>query len=167
MTDAEGPGTHVLYQDFVVPTVPGGAAIGFALFIGNGQGAGNFFAPASLDFSTPAINQQARVDIVRTSADPFSVATADVLQNLYQTKPGDPLTAGYNNLFVDVTALFQAQQGQTLRLRFAEVDNLAPFNFGVDNVSISLTASAIPEPSSWTLAIGALAGLGLLRRRKS
>lgn len=139
MTDAEGPGSHVLYQDFVVPTGGGPYALAFALFVRNAEGAGNFYVPGALttlDFATPALNQQARVDILTTVADPFSVAPADVLLNLFGTLPGDPLISGYTQHSVDVTALFQAHSGQTLRLRFAEVDNVSPFNLGVDAVAI-------------------------------
>jgi hypothetical protein len=63
MTDAFGPGSHALYQDFVVPT--GNAILSFSMFIGNRANA--FFVPASLDFSTPALNQQARVDILKAA----------------------------------------------------------------------------------------------------
>jgi len=165
MTDAGGPGSHVLYQDFVVPnSIVGAYLVNFSLFINNGNGAGSFFTPASLDFATPTLNQQARVDIIKTTADPFSVAAADVLQNLYQTTVGNPLISGYNNLLVDVTTLLLANQGQTLRLRFAEVDNVAPFNLGVDNVDIN---QVVPEPSSWIMTLGALLGVGLLRRRSA
>jgi hypothetical protein len=166
MTDAGGPGSHVLYQDFVVPTVTTSATIGFSLFINNSAAA--FFTPASLAFATPTLNQQARVDIITTTADPFSVAAADVLQNLYQTNVGDPLTSGYNPFLIDITALLQAQQGQTLRLRFAEVDNVNAFNLGVDAVSINadVVVEPIPEPSSWIMVTGALLGLGFVRRSK-
>src|SRR6266446_7906640 len=75
MTDADGPGSHVLYQDFAATA--GGAALSFALFIGNR--ADRFVTPASLDFITPALNQQARVDILKNTTDPFSVAATDVL----------------------------------------------------------------------------------------
>src|SRR5262245_7889152 len=101
MTDAQGPGSHVLYQDFVVP--PGAAALSFALFIGNR--ADRFAVPTmppSLDFSTPVLNQEARVDILKNSADPFSVAAGDILLNLYQTKVGDPLISGYNTIATDI-----------------------------------------------------------------
>jgi hypothetical protein len=165
MTDAAGPGSHVLYQDFVVPSVVPGALIGFSLFINNSNGAPDFFSPALLDFATPTLNQQARVDIIKTSANPFSVASSDVLQNLYQTKPGDPLRSGYSSFNVDITALLQSQLGQTLRLRFAEVDNVAAFNLGVDNVEIAIGANAIPEPSTWLLSCAALLSLGIIRRR--
>jgi hypothetical protein len=164
MTDSGGPGSHVLYQDFVVPnSITAGYFITFSLYINNGHGAGAFFAPALLDFATPTLNQQARVDIIKTSADPFSVAAADVLQNLYQTAPGNPLVSGYTSIARDITALLQTNQGQTLRLRFAEVDNVAPFNLGVDNVDIN----AAPEPSCWIMVCGAMVGLGLMRRRRA
>jgi hypothetical protein len=103
MTDAEGPGSHVLYQDFVATA--DAAALRFALFIGNRAGLFVTPAPASLDFSTPALNQQARVDILKNTADPFSVAASDVLLNLYQTKAGDPLISGYNTITTETLAL--------------------------------------------------------------
>ncbi len=162
MTDAFGPGSHLLYQDFVVPNVVTATSIRFSLFLNNGNDAPDYFMPAHLDFATPDLNQQARVDIMTTTADPFSVASSDVLQNLFQTNPGDTLVSGYNNFVVDITALLQAHQGETLRLRFAEVDNVAPFNLGVDNVS---TGTPVPEPSTLLLSAGTLLTLGALRRR--
>jgi glucose/arabinose dehydrogenase len=149
MTDAPGPGSHILYQDFVA--TPDAAALSFALFIGNR--AGQFATPASLDFSTPTLNQQARVDILTTTADPFSVAGSDVLLNLYQTMVGDPLISGYNTITTDISALLAAHAGETLRLRFAETDNILTFQLGVDNVQIG----PIPEPASILLFGAALA----------
>jgi hypothetical protein len=162
MTDAQGPGSHVLYQDFVVPAINITAArLSFDLFVGNR--ADRFASPSSLDFSTPALNQQARVDILRPGADPFSVAAGDVLQNLFQTKPGDPLISGYNTISADVTALFAANAGQTLRLRFAETDNLNIFQFGVDNVALEV----VPEPATALLfGLGVLVSVARLRRRR-
>jgi hypothetical protein len=139
MTDSYlfGPGSHVLYQDFVVPSSFSAASISFDLFIGNRNGA--FFTPNSLDPNvTP--NQQARVDIITTAADPFSVATADVLLNLYQTRVGDPAISGYTTHTTDLTALLSAHEGQALRLRFAEVNTQAAFQFGVDRVNLVINA---------------------------
>jgi len=157
MTDALGPGSHVLYQDFFVPL--GGAILSFDLFLGNRANA--FFTPANgtLDFSTAALNQQARVDIMRTTADPFSVAAGDVFLNLYQTRPGDPLISGYNTIMRDISALLASQVGQTLRLRFAETDNVFTFQMGVDNVIFG-----VPEPASTLLFGAALAALVAMRR---
>jgi hypothetical protein len=160
MTDAFGPGSHVLYQDFVVPAE--GALLSFTLFIGNRGD--RFVTPASLDFSTPALNQQARVDILRGGTGVFSVAPADILQNLFQTQVGAPLVSGYTPFNFDLTSLFAANVGQTLRLRFAETDNVAPFQFGVDNVSLE-TVSAVPEPQSIQLFGTGLLVLLAIRRR--
>ena len=161
MSDAMGPGSHVLYQDFPVPSFIPGAFVRFSLFINSG-GAPDFFVADHLDFATPELNQQARVDIMTTSANPFSVAAGDVLQNLYQTQPGDPLVSGYNTFQTDVSALLEAHAGETLRLRFAEVDNVFNFNLGVDDVDVAV----IPEPSTWMLMGGALLGVGWMRRRR-
>jgi hypothetical protein len=157
MTDAAGPGAHVLFQEFVV--TPGSATLSFALFIGNRASLFATPAPASLDFSTTALNQQARVDILIGGTNPFSVAATDVLLNLFQTNPGDPLVSGYNTRTVDVSALFAAHVGETLRLRFAETDNVFTFQLGVDNVSINPAETAVPEPMSMLLFAAGLAGL--------
>lgn len=160
MTDSQGPGSHVLYQDFFVPSVISVPfSVSFMLYLNNQAGA--YSTPNTLDFATPTLNQQFRVDIITTAADPFSVAAADILQNIYQTRIGDPLTSGYAIINSDVTALLQARGGQTLRLRFAEADNVNIFQAGVDQVSISET----PEPSTM-IAGFAIVGLALIRRKK-
>jgi hypothetical protein len=170
MTDAQGPGSHVLFQDFVVPVGTTSGTLRFSLFVGNratdptNPGPPLFAtpSPATLDWTTPTLNQQARVDILRAGTDPFSVATADVLQNAFQTHPGDTFGPGYTTFTVDVSSLLAAQAGQTLRLRFAEADNIFTFQLGVDNVSLS----AVPEPSSLVLyGVGALLVLARYGRR--
>jgi glucose/arabinose dehydrogenase len=172
MTDAFGPGSHVLYQDFVV--AGSGGTVSFSLFVGNR--ATDFFIPpgGSLDFALTSqtglntLNQQARVDIMRAGGDPFSIAAGDVLASLFQTNPGDPLlVSGYNAFSFDVGALFAGRAGETLRLRFAETDNVNFFQFGVDDVSIE----TVPEPAS-ALLFGAglaalLAGRALRPRRRA
>ena len=163
MTDAQGPGSHVLFQDFVVTTPVTPTALNFSLFVGNRGTA--FFTPNTLDFSTPALNQRARVDILRAGTDPFSLAAADVLANLFETRPGDPLVSGYTLRSLDVTSLINANAGSTLRLRFSEVDNVNVFQFGVDNVSFS-AVTAVSEPASSVLAISALLGVIWTQRRR-
>jgi hypothetical protein len=156
MSDAAGPGSRILYQDLVIPASVPFASIQFSLFINNRATA--FSTPATLDFSTPTLNQQARVDLITTAADPFSVAPADILQNLFQTAVGSPLVTGYNPFNLDITALLSAHAGQTVRLRFAETDNVNIFNFGVDAVSVNV----VPAPAVGLLAIP----LVLLPRRR-
>ena len=165
MSDAQGPGSHVLYQDFIVPSVVTSAVLTFDLFVGNR--AASFFTPSpeSLDFSTPVLNQQARVDLLRAGTDPFSADASDLLLNLIQTNPGDPLVSGYTSHSTDLSALLAAHAGETLRLRFAEADNVFTFQLGVDNVS--LVAESIPEPHSVLLLVAALAAASFAGLRKS
>jgi hypothetical protein len=139
MTDMFGPGTHILYQDFTVPSGLTAALLSFDRFIGNQ--AGLFITPATLDFTSVA-NQQARVDIITTTANPFSVATSDVLLKIYQTEVGDPPISGYTTQTTDLTDFLMAHQGQTLRLRFAMADNQFFFQFGVDRVILALNGGA-------------------------
>ena len=150
----------MLYQDFTVPSVLIGAVLTFDSFTGNR--AVDFFtpSPASLGFSTPELNQQARVDIVRAGSDPFSVSSSDVVLNLFQTNPGDPLISGYTSHGNDLAALFAAHAAETLRLRFAEVDNVFIFQLGVDDVS--LVKQSIPQPHTLSLLIIALAATASL-----
>jgi hypothetical protein len=162
MTDAQGPGSHVLYQDFIVPSTLDSALLSFELFIGNRADA--FFSPATLAFDTPVLNQQARVDILRAGTDPFSLASSDLLLNVFQTNPGDPLISGYNTFNFDVTALLLANLGQTLRLRFAETDNVFTFQLGVD--SVGLETQQVAEPGALLLLGSGLAGLIGYRRRR-
>ena len=172
MSDASF-GSQVLYQDFVVPQ--GGvvaATLTFERFIANqydlGSGAGYgpnpFSSPDSLDYTISG-NRQARVDILGSGADPFSVSAGDVLLNLFRTRPDDPSVSDYETQSADLTALLNAHAGQTLRLRFAEVNNQGffryqpdPLNFGVDLVGLDATL-VVPEPSS--LALLAFGSLGL------
>lgn len=166
MTDQAAGGAHVLYQDFVVPVGAFLWQMNFSLYINNG--ATTFHSPATLDWAATdrtganVLNQQARVDLMRDGADAFSVAAGDVLQNLFHTSPGDPAVSGYTAHGVDVTATLLAMQGQTVRLRFAEADNVSFFNFGVDLVSLE----AIPEPGSIAGLATALLAAGLAARRR-
>jgi len=163
MTDAEGPGSHVLYQDFTVLSPLSTALLTFDLFIGNR--AGRFDSPATLDFATATLNQQARVDILLASANPFSVAPSDVLLNVYQTKTGDPLVSGYTPTSQDVSAILNTHLNQQLRLRFSEVDNEFIFQLGVDNVHIQESAQVVPEPSYWVITFVGVLAIFWLRRR--
>jgi hypothetical protein len=162
MTDQTAGGSHVLYQDITIPSVVPVGSISFSLYVNNGAGA--FFTPAHLDWAATSptgsqvLNQQSRVDFITTTANPFSTAPGDVLLNIFQTPTGSPSTFGYTTSTTDITSFLQARAGQTIRLRFAEVDNVSFFNMGVDNVSIT-----IPAPAAAPL----LAALTLNRRRRS
>jgi PEP-CTERM motif len=163
MTDQTGMGSHVLYQDFLVPTGVTAADLSFDYFIGNQAGA--FFTPNTLDYGVDQ-NQQSRVDIITTTADPFSVAAADVLFALLAPSAN---TLAYQTSATNLTAFLQAHQGETLRLRFAEVDNQNFFNMGIDAVDLNVvTPSEIPEPATLVLfGSGAILVLRRVRRSKA
>jgi hypothetical protein len=144
--DAQGPGSHLLYQDFTLPLVSHLRDLGVRLL--RRKSGGTFETPDTLDFSTPALNQQARVDILGTGADPFSVAAADVLLNGVSNQETDPLVSGYNHFSLDITGFANAHPSETLRLRFAEVDNVFTFQFGLDNVAITTDSGTAPVPDS-------------------
>ena len=117
MTDQFGPGTHILYQDVVVPS---NATLGFDLYLANR--AGIYASPPTLDADIPEPNQQFRMDIMDPTA-PLDDVGAGVLANVYQTMPGDAEESGYDRIVYDMKAF----RGETVRLRFAQVKGWRPF----------------------------------------
>lgn len=128
VTDQFGPGTHVLYQDVALE---GGMthSLSFILYYDNRNG--TFHTPSTLGY-TAIPNQQYRVDILKPSASPFSVAPADVLLPVFRTNVGDPASLAPTSMGADLTPF----GGSTVRIRFAEVDNQFFFQAGVDAVGI-------------------------------
>ena len=163
MSDALGPGAHVLYQDFTPVAAQAGVFLAFDLFVGNL--AGDFYVHDTLDFATPALNQQARVDLLAAGADPFSVAPSDILFNAFATPEGFSAAPGYVHYSFDISAILNANLNQPLRLRFAETDNVFTFNLGVDNVSIAAAVAAVPETlPAWPAAL-LIVGFACLQHR--
>jgi len=109
-------------------------------------------------------NQQARIDIMNPNAPDFDVG-AGVLQNLFQTLPGDPLSLGYTTLNFDLSAY----AGSTVRFRAAEVDNQFFLNFMIDNLTCE-APPAVPTLSEWGLIVMAsilgIVGFLVMRRRQ-
>lgn len=125
-----GPGSHILHQD-VALEADHDHSLSFVLYYANRAGA--FFSPETLDPFLGQPNQQYRVDIMRPTAPVDSVAPGDVLLNVFATRPGDPLTLAPTPISVDLSPF----DGQTVRLRFAQVDNQLFFQGSVDAVGIA------------------------------
>lgn len=135
MTFQGGPGTHFLYQDLDLVAGPADIVLEFRLFAKNLAGAGWIVPdPDTLDH-TVSPNQQIRVDIMDPASDSTGV-NAGVLMNLFSVEPGvTPDSLGY----IKISANLSHLAGQTVRLRFAEVDNQSNLLMGVDSVSLTQT----------------------------
>ena len=164
-TDQFRSGSHVLYQDLAIPV--GGEVLCTAILYYQNL-APEFFTGSDLSYLTSP-NQQARVDIISTDADPFT-SSDGVLLNILQTQPGDPLTLGYTAIDFDLSQF----AGSTVRFRVAEVDNVSYFNFAIDEVScisdIAPPTTSIPTLGEWGMMAMAgvlgIAGLFYARRKR-
>jgi hypothetical protein len=128
ITDENGAGLHVLYQDVTLP--PGGPVTQLSLFVYYDSQA-PIVSPDSLDPDGGA-NQQYRVDVLKPGTPVDTVASGDVLRTVFRTLAGDPQSLSPTVKTADLTAF----AGQTVRIRLAEVDNQFFFNAGADAVSI-------------------------------
>jgi hypothetical protein len=156
VSDQFGSGAHALLQPFVV-SVGSTVHLSFDMFVNDWSASGPIVNPAGLDF-TAGPNQYARVDILKSGANPLSTAPGDVVGNFYRSVDPGGLVANphsYTPYSFDITSLVGG--GGTFVLRFAEVNNQGqgPLNQGVDNVSITQT-SGVPEGGS-TIALVTLA----------
>jgi D-alanyl-D-alanine carboxypeptidase len=124
VTDANGPGTRILYRDL---RLQGRFTLRLTVFY---TGSGPFSSPAALAYDSPEANQQFRIDLVGPSAPIDSVAKGDVLANVFHTSPGDPARRQPTEVSLDVSAW----AGQPVRLRLATTDNQGPLRVGVDNI---------------------------------
>jgi hypothetical protein len=140
--------SQVLYQDI---DVPAGFSIACSVIIYYENFAEGFVTAPDLSYTT-APNQQARIDIMDPSADAFDVG-AGVLENLFQTNPGDPLTLGYTVLNFDLSQY----AGSTVRFRAAEVDTVSYFIFAIDDVRCGEIVRNIPTLGEWGMI--AMAGV--------
>jgi hypothetical protein len=145
VTSQGGPGRHILYQDVALePNVSHQLSL-FAYY--RSDGAMVTPSPATLSFEVA--NQQYRIDVVKPGAPIDTVDPADILTPVFATNSGDPLELAPTPLSVNLTPF----AGQTVRLRFAEVDTGGFLAASTDSVSI-LSTSPIPPPPSNAFAMG-------------
>jgi hypothetical protein len=165
MSDQTGPGAHVLGQSFTVAPGSGSVVLSFDMFVNDWDpvSTGAQISSTGLDF-TQIPNQHGRVDLLTSSATPFSTNAGDVLENFYIGADSQIRTVhDYKHYTFDITSLVGG--GGTFQIRFAEVDNQLYFNQGVDNVSIIATpqVSTVPTPGAALGGGALLAGIGLIR----
>lgn len=142
ITSQGGGGTHILYQD--VALEPYYSHQLSLLVYYHSAASLTTPSPETLNFEAPEPNQQYRIDVMKPTAPIESVNPSDVLATVFATKTGDPEELGPTPLTVDLTPF----AGQTVRLRFAEVDNQFFFAAGTDSVAIQST------PPSNVVALG-------------
>lgn len=126
--DQIGPASSVLYQDVAIPK--GTATLTFTYYYQD------YDTVHTLDYHHKS-SQQFRVDIVDIDAHPFSIASEDVLANVFELNSvvhssQEPTIVTYD---------LKPFCGQTIRLRFAAVNHEGTFKVGVDDISISTCKS--------------------------
>jgi hypothetical protein len=130
ITAQGNPGLHIMYQDVALEPYYAHSLSLIAYY----RSYAPLFSPNSLSYETLP-NQQYRIDVMSPAAPIESVNPADILATVFATKTGDPEELGPTPLTVNLTPF----AGQTVRLRFAEVDNQLFFNAGTDSVAITST----------------------------
>ena len=155
---SEGGATaDALSQTFTVPGPSGKVTLSYDMFVNSF--ASSVIGAQGLDFKG-APNQQARVDLLTSTALPLSTAPLDLLQTFYDGVDS-AATANphpYTHYTFDITSL--VGQGGTYTLRFAQVDNQNVLALGVDNVSVQYTPGTLPPPAPFTIAISPGTALG-------
>ncbi len=137
VTDQSSQGTRILYQDVALEPGQTHTLSLYVYYMTNSAIAHP--ATDSLDYFVVP-NQQYRIDVMKPSAPLTSINPADILLPIFRTATGDPTTLAPTMMTADLTPF----AGQTVRLRFAEVDGGGFFNASTDAVSI---ASTPPRPT--------------------
>lgn len=164
ISDTSGPGARVLMQTFTIPAVAESVTLSFQMFTNNWAGAA-MVDPSGLDYTVGG-NQHARVDILTASAGAFDTG-AVVLGNFYLGSDIGFIPNDFTSYLFDITSIVSTPGDY--QLRFSQVDTMAVFNQGVDNVSVLFTPQAVapvPEPSAVLLGLSAVS-LAALRRRRA
>jgi len=131
ISDQNGPGSHVLYQDVALSA---GELHTLSLMTYYKNDSGSFITPNSLEINVS--NQQYRIDVMKPTAPTRSVAADDVLATVFRTEVGAPNQRSPFSVSYDLTPF----AGQTVRLRFAAVETQFFFRAGIDDVKVVTTS---------------------------
>jgi hypothetical protein len=133
ITAQGGPGTHILYQDIALePNYTHQLSL---LVYYRSETPLATPSPETLEANGPFENQQYRIDVMKPTAPIASVSSSDILATVFATSTGSPQELGPSPYTVNLSAF----AGQTVRLRFVEVDNQGYFAAGTDSVAIAST----------------------------
>ena len=161
LTDQTGPGAYALTQSFTVTPGATSVMVSFDLFANDYAGAVD---TGPLDYTGGSI-EFATADLLTGTANPFSTAPGDILENFYQGADNlDNNPNPYTAYSFDITSLVSG--GGTFQIRFGEADNLDFFDLGVDNVSVTEQIQGTPEPATFLLIGPTLFGLAAFRLRQ-
>jgi hypothetical protein len=134
VTDMRGPGTRILYRDL---RLDGRYVLQMSIFYINGVDgfsgyASSFASPKTLSVDAGP-NQQFRIDLLAPAAPVDSVADEDIRATIFQTSSSDRTRTRPTPISFDLSRW----NGQTVRLRFASVDNQRPMRVGVDDIRLA------------------------------
>ena len=124
VTDTNGPGTRILFRDV---RLDGRLTLRLTVFY---AGSPALSSPRTLAWDAPQANQQFRIDLLDPSAPIDSVASGDVLVNVFRTSPDDEVARPPTRVKVDVSRW----AGKVVRLRLAATENRGPMRVGVDDI---------------------------------
>lgn len=134
ITAQGGPGSRFLYQDIALEPFYTHQLSLLAYYRSSGEMAVPSPDTLSTGFEEPE-NQQYRIDVIKPTAPIATLEPSDILATVFATGTGAPMELAATNFTADLTPF----AGQTVRLRFVEVDNNGPLNAGADSVSIVST----------------------------
>ncbi len=109
-------------------------------------------------------DQEFRVEIFSTSpADPF-------VEEIFSTNRPDytdpPVQIGSTFRSFDVTSILQPFEGQSLTLSFLEDPRLDYFNVTLDDISLEVQTTPVPEPATILFLSTGLIGLACYSRKR-
>lgn len=171
LLDSAAPSNQALYQTFNTGAVSS-ATLSFQMFINNQSSNGTQIHASGLDYTTGGSfdsNQHVRVDLLSAGASAFSTNSADILQSLYlggsngSSVIGGDVANPYLSYSFNLSSILAT--GGAYTLRFASVTNDAQMQFGIDNVSLSVTP--VPEPETYAMFLAGLGLMGFVARRRN